>query len=346
MISVQTLVFFATFYENVLSCRSVTFDYKIFQPVRMYETKIYNAEEISECYDDYFVVVDNQYIPELCCKFFACKNILKSIIFQNSFIREIEDNCFSNSVQNVRSLIEVSYNYLTTIKKHTFRDLVVLEISLRNNFIEELEDEAFLHLNNLLGISLENNRLKVINPKAFTLVPRLEHLSLTGNHISTLQVGVFSFLPARNSNINLACNKIVQLKKTAFDSLSSRITVNFNLNGNRIETLPEDIFNNHSFGLFDLGYNPLKKISRHFCEKQCVMERFRFDCTFLTFEDIEFIVDWAKVNEVDLAGSGCLQYNQSVKSWSTKYCAGAKNFEAALSWQLYVCFYLVLLFVL
>ncbi|KAJ3644812.1 hypothetical protein Zmor_022515 [Zophobas morio] len=346
MISLQTLVFFVILCENVLSCRSDVFDYKISKPLGMNETKFYNVDEISKCDDNDLVVVDNQYIPELCCKLVACKNALESIIFKNCFIREIEENCFSNSVQNVRYVIGVTYNYITTIKKHTFRDLVVTEIHLHDNFIDELEDEAFLHLNNLSMISLDNNRLKVINPKAFTLVPRLEHLSLTANHITTLQAGVFSFLPARNSYITLACNKIDQLKKIAFDGLSSRFIVILNLNGNRIETLPEDIFSNHSFGLVDLGYNPLTKISRYFCEKQCVMERFWFDCTFLTLEDVEFIVGWAKMKEVDLGASGCPQYNLTFKARPAKYCSGAKNFGDAFSCQLYVCFYLVLRFLL
>ena len=160
-----------------------------------------------------------------------------------------------------------------------------------------------------------------------------------GNHIKTLQKRVFSVFHAANSHIDLACNNIFQLKKTAFDSLSSHITIVLILNGNRSETLPEDIFNNRSSGFVDLGFNPLKEISRHFCEKQCVMESFRFHCTYLTLEDVDFIVDWARAKDVYLWGCECSQHNPALTGQAIELCVGAKNFDDAFSWQLYVWFF-------
>ncbi|KAJ3644810.1 hypothetical protein Zmor_022513 [Zophobas morio] len=337
----QTLFIFVTFYKHVLACDSYSFDYEILAQKRFVQ-HFYNVEEISECYDNHSVFVENYYIPELCCKIFACKNILEAITFNNCFIRKFEENCFSNCVQNVRTCIRVTRNHLTTIKKHTFRDLDVIQIDLNNNFIEELEDEAFLNLNNLLTLHLDRNLLTVINSKAFALIPRLQSLGLLGNRIRTLQTGFFSFLSARNSEINLACNEISQLNKSAFDSLSSRVILDLILSGNTIEILPDDIFNNHSWRSVDLAFNPLKKISRHFCDKQCVMQIFEFNCTSLGLEDVEFIVNWAKVKEVDLHGGGCLQYNVTVMS-PTKLCGGATNFEDIFSWKFYTGFYLLLL---
>ncbi|KAJ3644809.1 hypothetical protein Zmor_022512 [Zophobas morio] len=342
MYFLQTLLIFVTFYKHVLACGSYSFDYEIRGQIGFIK-KISDVEEISECgNDNQSVFVDQHYILELCCKIFACKNILDAVTFNNCFIRKFEENCFSNSVLNVRSVIRVTRNHITTIKKHTFRDLVVMQIDLSNNFIEKLEDEAFLNLNNLLILHLGGNLLTVINPKAFALIPRLESLSLYENRIRTLQPGFFSFLSARNSDVNLACNEISQLKKSAFDGLSSRVILDLTLNGNKIEILPEDIFTNRSWQSVDLSYNPLKTISRHFCDKQCVMQIFEFDCVFLTWEDVEFIVDWAEAKEVDLYGGGCLQYNVTVML-PTKLCGGATNFEDFFSWKFYASFYLLLL---
>ncbi|KAJ3644808.1 hypothetical protein Zmor_022511 [Zophobas morio] len=341
MPSLQVLVIIVALYKQVLACGPYSFDYKIFEQLRVVQN-FYNVEEISECHENQSVFVEDNDIPELCCKILACRNPLDGITFNSCFIRKLEENCFSDSLQNVSFFIAITGNKITIIKKHTFRDLVVTEINLNDNSIEELEDEAFLHLDNLRSINLNNNLLKAINSKAFTLVPRLERLHLFENRITTLQAGVFSFLATESAQIYLMCNEIFQIERSAFDNLSSRVTLDLNLNGNRIETLEEDIFNNHSVRLFDVSFNPLKKISRNFCGQECAMQDFEFTCAYLALEDVEFVLDWAKAKGVNLIGGGCSHYNLTFMLRPTQFCDGAKNFGHEFSWQLYVCVYLIL----
>ena len=79
-----------------------------------------------------------------------------------------------------------------------------------DNFIEILEDEAFLNMTNLRIINLERNYLSALNFHAFSSLTNLEILDLQQNHILILQPGSFSVL-AEDAIVSLTCNKIFQI---------------------------------------------------------------------------------------------------------------------------------------
>ncbi|XP_063915774.1 leucine-rich repeat and immunoglobulin-like domain-containing nogo receptor-interacting protein 2 [Zophobas morio] len=240
------------------------------------EIIINNSEEKVE------VTVSKQYLPQLCCKMVDSNNV---------------EGCLSASIANVARSFKITNNRLRSVKKGTFANLKVNTISLSNNLIETLENDAFYNLTNLITLSLSRNLLEVLNPEAFFLLSNLAALDLMFNRIHTLQTGFFKFL-TNNVQVLLNCNRISRVEK-AFAGVSPRTRLTIDLNGNRIQTLSEDVFSNHTFGQLDLGNNPVKKIAKTFCEG-CTMETLYLSCDYLTLEDVEMIRNWAEVALVRL----------------------------------------------
>ncbi|KAJ3644794.1 hypothetical protein Zmor_022497 [Zophobas morio] len=108
------------------------------------------------------VIVENQYIPTLCCAIFNLKSDIKSISFDNCLIEDIQEECFSEKVANVTTNIEIFNNKLTSIKKDTFRNLKVQDIYLKNNLIEVIEDDSFLNLTELIYLDLSFNKVRTL----------------------------------------------------------------------------------------------------------------------------------------------------------------------------------------
>ena len=290
---------------------------------------------INNSEDKVEVTVSNQYLPQLCCKMVDSDSNFVMLSFDNCHIVELEE-CLSASIANVSKSFEIVNNRLTSVKKRTFANLKVEQISLNNNLIETLENDAFYNLTNLIVLTMSRNLLEVLNPEAFSLLPNLSGLNLRFNRLHTLQTGVFKFL-VRRFELLLNCNRISRVEK-AFEGISPRTELTVDLNGNRIRTLPDDVFSNHTFGQLDLGNNPVKKIAASFCEG-CSMEKIYLSCDYLTLEDVEMIRNWAEAGGVRLYTSGCSYYNMTSGIPPSK-CNQAKN---SVPWNF--ALYLGLLFI-
>ncbi|KAJ3644491.1 hypothetical protein Zmor_022216 [Zophobas morio] len=296
------------------------FDYEITsyterRTVTSAEIIINNSEEKVE------VTVSKQYLPQLCCKMVDSNSNFVMVSFDNCDIVDVE-GCLSASIANVARSFKITNNRLRSVKKGTFANLKVNTISLSNNLIETLENDAFYNLTNLITLSLSRNHLEVLNPEAFFLLPNLAALDLMFNRIHTLQTGFFKFL-TNNVQVLLNCNRISRVEK-AFAGVFPRTRLTIDLNGNRIQTLSEDVFSNHTFGQLDLGNNPVKKIAKTFCEG-CTMETLYLSCDYLTLEDVEMIRNWTEVALVRLFTSGCSYHNMTIGGVSPSQCNQAKN---------------------
>ncbi|KAJ3644490.1 hypothetical protein Zmor_022215 [Zophobas morio] len=295
------------------------FDYKITSHTE--QRMVIGAEIIINNFEEKVEVsVSKQYLPQLCCKIVDSARNVVVITFDNCHIVEVEE-CLSASIADVSRSFEIINNRLTSVKKHTFANLKVKQISLDNNLIETLENDAFYNLTNLTTLTLSKNLLEVLNPDAFSLLPNLSALNLMFNRIYTLQTGVFKFL-AMKAELFLNCNRISRVEK-AFEGISPRINLTVQLSGNRIQTLSDHVFSNHTFGQLDLGNNPLRKIATSFCEG-CSMETIYLSCDYLTLEDVEMIRNWAEVGGVRLYTSGCSYYNMT-SGIPPSLCNEAKN---------------------
>jgi hypothetical protein len=147
---------------------------------------------------------------------------------------------------------------ITSEKKATFKNLKLEIINLMSNNIEVIEDEGFANLSNLETINLIKNNLKRFNPNAILSTPRLTRLDLGENFIEFLEKGSFSFIKAD------CAHKDVFLDLTA-------INLNVHLESNSIESLPEAIFDDHTFDMINIQHNPFKIF-------QSKIANFSFDC--------------------------------------------------------------------
>lgn len=65
------------------------------------------------------------------------------------------------------------------------------DLSLRNNSIEELNNESFASIPELTSLDLSHNNLKALRAGTFTPLQRLHLLKLDNNEIETIEKGTF-----------------------------------------------------------------------------------------------------------------------------------------------------------
>ena len=66
----------------------------------------------------------------------------------------------------------------------------------------------------------------------------------------------------------MKCNELAYIHKNAHDALNVE-NLELNLYGNMLVSLPEGIFDQHSFSGIDVRRNPLRNLSKHFCSQNC-----------------------------------------------------------------------------
>lgn len=79
--------------------------------------------------------------------------------------------------------------------ENSFLKLFALEkLDLRDNGIEQIDNDAFLHLRNLKRLDLSHNKISNLHEKIFEPLNSLERLKLNNNIIVHLFKGVFQHL--------------------------------------------------------------------------------------------------------------------------------------------------------
>ena len=270
------------------------------------------------------IEVVNELIPKLCCSMINFTQELDGMNFDRCGIKEIEA-CFSEHIRDIKHQLTIVNNRITTIKKHTFKNLSVRSIVLLHNFIKSVEDAAFNHLPHLEQLNLSNNRLKNLNPNAFKETPNLRALFLYCNDIMHLEEKAFAFAQHPNIFITLASNGISKIDRHFLKNLPPQIRLALDLTDNNIKRLGEDIFSNHVFAHLELLHNPLVEVDTNFC-RNCTIEWFTFSCEYLDNNSADFLLKWIEIYEIDVVTGKCPQYNftQNNISEPTK-CEGCKT---------------------
>ena len=104
-------------------------------------------------------------------------------------------------------------------------------------------------------------------------------------------------------HIYLACNEISDIDNAFEGTLNTRFDLD--LGGNRIDRLPVAIFDGHSFIQVDVRFNPLEKVSKDFCNNNCVIDAFYFECSVTSVEAGESIMKWAEGKQVRVLSRPC-----------------------------------------
>ncbi|XP_052242642.1 uncharacterized protein LOC127852727 [Dreissena polymorpha] len=187
-------------------------------------------------------------------------------------------------------ILYLSYNQITTIRKHDLCELEVLEyLYLENNQIRDslMDDDCFACLANLTFIQLDTNLIQYVPnalkssavvPKLATLhlsynkltflsipsffnVSTLQQLYLAGNLILAVEDGAF---PLQIQTIDMSNNDFRFLHTDPFRNLSSLTSLNLDLN--EIQYIPETAFENcNSLATLSISYNNIAQLKKvHF----------------------------------------------------------------------------------
>ncbi|KAJ3644806.1 hypothetical protein Zmor_022509 [Zophobas morio] len=309
-------VAFLCFLKPCIAC-DFQFDYSTKFGGSSVLKKHYAVKEITVTLPNiYGVSIENENIPRLCCNIFNLKSDVRYVIFDTCLIQQIEEECFSQKIEHLTNQIAITNNKLTSIKAGTFRNLKLEAINLENNLIEVIEDESFLNLTALTILNLSFNNLHALNSRAFMNLPQFGILTLQSNRIRTLQRNALYFFRKNYSQLDMKCNELTYIDKNALDGL---VVENFELNlyENKLVSLPEGIFDQHSFSGIDVGRNPLRNQSKHFCSQNCTVQHFFFNCAGLNMESVgesvQNIGDWVEQNNVKLHTDDYCSFKESAK---------------------------------
>ncbi|KAF8787391.1 Peroxidasin like protein [Argiope bruennichi] len=117
--------------------------------------------------------------------------------------------------------LDLRFNKIREITKHTFKDLGKLNtLLLNNNHLIRIEDDAFQATPELRYLYLYKNRIKFIGKDAFKGLHNLEQLYIHFNKIEKIEPSTFADLPSLE-RLFLHHNKLTKIPYGAFKKLKS-----------------------------------------------------------------------------------------------------------------------------
>ena len=94
--------------------------------------------------------------------------------------------------------------------------------------------------------------------------PNFGVLILQSNSIESLEKNSLYFFRRDYSHLDIKCNELNYIDRNVLDGMTWK-SFTIDLYSNKLVSLPEGIFDNHSFIKIDVGENPLRNVSQNFC---------------------------------------------------------------------------------
>lgn len=204
--------------------------------------------------DAFHLLLVNESIPRLCENSVEIKNELSIIQILNCSLSDIDAGALR--VVPTLTLLRISSNLLTSVKRGVFNGVRVKEIDLSNNFISVVEDGAFDNNTNLEILKINYNAIKEIGPNWFRGSPNVYKLSVIYNELTKISDGAFGHLTKnRPLKLRLSANRISDIDAGAFNGVGD-IDI-LRLNGNKLATLPSELFANRTVRILQVNTNRL-----------------------------------------------------------------------------------------
>ncbi|KAJ3644803.1 hypothetical protein Zmor_022506 [Zophobas morio] len=329
-------ILFSCFLKRSTTCY-LQLDYTV---VDGHMKRIYNSEEITVVsHTTAGVMIKNEYIPILCCKIFNVKSNIRFVSFDNCWINRIEEECFSEKIENITLQIDIINKQLRSIKTGTFRNLKVQFINLKSNAIEVIEDRSFVNLTLLEELNLSFNHLYTFNSEAFVNLLNFGRLNLESNRITSLQTGSLVVFRKDHSVLNIKCNELTYINRHFLDGMNAT-NVELHLDENNLVSLPEGIFDYHNFKEINVGKNPLTNVSKFFCSKNCTVHMFGFSCQGVDEESVQETVqnieNWIDENQIILYTDGYCTFNKNnsrILGFEWPSCSASTNSQNFELWN-------------
>ncbi|XP_072379113.1 uncharacterized protein Lgr4 [Diabrotica undecimpunctata] len=192
--------------------------------------------------------LDNNHIKIFPKNLFPVRNKLHILSLMYNDISKIHDEAFSslghlieldlrgNEITEIGAKVfqelkqlEILYlqnNQISYIKIDSFPKLPVLQLSLMENKINNIDGGAFANLTQLRSLFLSNNRLQELKNRTFANLTVLQALTLNNNFIKKLELGVFLDIPSLQS-LRLEGNQFRNLDKKLLESSDKLQTIYF-----------------------------------------------------------------------------------------------------------------------
>ena len=165
-------------------------------------------------------------------------------------------------------ILDLSYNKLTSI---TSQDLFywtkLMHISLANNRLTDINIEAFRRQGSLQTLNLSGNKLKNLVDNLLSAQPKLRALDLSHNLLDTIAPTALH----NSSQLQLLNFGYNRLRRLPEQLLNGFTRLHFNLEHNRLNSLPADIFDRnrvHALLSIHLGYNFFEQVPVAALQKQ------------------------------------------------------------------------------
>ncbi|KAJ8947320.1 hypothetical protein NQ318_004572 [Aromia moschata] len=280
----ERIVFFAVVTKIVCeSCNPIsTINLTVYRTIDSVIENVSVSGTIELKEDAFHLLLANESIPEFCENFVRITNELSVLQIINCSVTNIEPGAFL--IDPTLTLLKISSNLLTSVKKGVFNNVRVKEIDLSKNLLSTIEDEAFDNNTYLEVLKLNYNAIKAISPDWFQNSPNVYKLSIIYNELTQLPPEAFKNLAKhRPLKLRLSANRISEISLDSF-KFSGNIDI-LRLNGNKLVALPEEMFLNRTIKVLEVNTNrllcfPDAIYNSHVASLQ-FLENPHFNCTCL-----------------------------------------------------------------
>ncbi|XP_078486636.1 uncharacterized protein LOC108949610 [Ciona intestinalis] len=180
-------------------------------------------------------------------------NAAVQVILDNNRISTIDENDFQNTGESLVYL-SMENNSITSIGQNAFGHVTnLLVLSLSRNSINRLDQNMFTGLNKTSVLNMDNNNIAGIECGTFALMESLQYLRFAQNSLTSVASCTFMGL-SQIVSLDLSNNKLTQISSEAFENMQH--LKNLHLNNNFLVTLSAEWFAGKQLAVVTLSGNP------------------------------------------------------------------------------------------
>ncbi|XP_033755716.1 uncharacterized protein LOC117338471 [Pecten maximus] len=182
---------------------------------------------------------------------------LKELYLQNNKIIKLQQYAFHGQYTPNINLVRLDNNVITSLDRWSFYNLTSLEtLYLGNNYINVIDENAFVGCNSVAFVVLDSNKLTKVPPLG--ALRGLQSLYIQANVINNATIPVQYRNLTQLKNIGLSNNFITTLENKTFEALDTTSVIKLELSRNNINNISRHAFAPlNNIQSLKLGRNPI-----------------------------------------------------------------------------------------